>query len=72
MSQHTTAKGEIRRLRSNQKKLVAALETVFELLEDYAPQWYTQKHHDIAADALGSAKKHRSPSSARRGLKDAA
>jgi hypothetical protein len=55
MARHTTAN--------------MALQTLFELLEGYAPQWYTQEHHDIAADALANAKKRRSPSSVRHGLK---
>ncbi len=29
-----------------------ALEEVFELLEDYAPLWYTQEHHDRILSAL--------------------
>ena len=28
------------------------LEELFTLLEDYAPIWYTQKHHDRAVAAL--------------------
>jgi hypothetical protein len=30
----------------------AALEELFELLEDYAPVWYTEEHHDRAIKAL--------------------
>ncbi|HEY1895333.1 MAG TPA: hypothetical protein VGG62_03630 [Terracidiphilus sp.] len=30
------------------------LEEVFELLEDYAPLWYTEEHHDRILAALGS------------------
>jgi len=71
MSQNITANSDIRRLMDNQEKLVTAVHTLFELLEHYAPQWYTQKHHDIAADALASTKKRRSPSSVRHGLKHA-
>ena len=29
------------------------LEELFVLLEDYAPVWYTKKHHDRAMSALG-------------------
>ena len=31
----------------------AALRELFELLEDYAPSWYTEEHHNRAAAALG-------------------
>jgi hypothetical protein len=30
----------------------AVLEELFLLLEDYAPVWYTQEHHDRAVAAL--------------------
>ena len=30
-----------------------ALRELFELLEDYAPAWYTEEHHNRAAAALG-------------------
>ena len=36
----------------NQERLVHALTRLYELLEEYAPTWYTQKHHDIADGAL--------------------
>jgi hypothetical protein len=29
-----------------------ALKILFELLEDYAPVWYTEDHHNLAVDAL--------------------
>ena len=32
---------------------LAVLREVFELLEDYAPMWYTQELHNRAAAALG-------------------
>ncbi len=31
----------------------AALRELFELLEDYAPAWYTEELHNRAAAALG-------------------
>jgi hypothetical protein len=65
VTRQTTADSEIRRLREDREKLVTALQTLFALLEDYAPGWYTQKHHDIASDALASAKGSTSPSSVR-------
>ena len=33
----------------------AALEALFELLEEYAPMWYTEEHHNLAVDALGES-----------------
>ena len=33
----------------------AALEVLFELLEEYAPIWYTEEHHNLAVDALGES-----------------
>ena len=30
----------------------AVLEEVFELLEDYAPAWYTEEHHNRIVEAL--------------------
>ena len=33
------------------------LEELFELLEDYAPTWYTEEHHNRAVAALGKARK---------------
>ncbi len=29
------------------------LRELFQLLEDYSPMWYTEKHHSRAAAALG-------------------
>jgi hypothetical protein len=31
----------------------AVLRELYELLEDYAPAWYTEEHHQRAAGALG-------------------
>jgi len=33
----------------------AALERLFELLEEYAPVWYTEEHHNLAVDALAQS-----------------
>lgn len=43
---------EVRRLRQNQKKLNDALRLLFDLLEEYAPPWYTEEHRDQAITAL--------------------
>lgn len=45
---------ELARLRENQKKLVQALQRLFNLLERYAPSWYTEEHHDTASAALSA------------------
>ena len=34
-----------------------ALTELYELLEDYAPTWYTEQHHKKAASALRLTKK---------------
>jgi len=31
----------------------SVLRELFELLEDYAPTWYTEEHHNRLASALG-------------------
>jgi hypothetical protein len=58
---------ELARLRENQKRLVQALQRLFNLLERYAPSWYTEnlleryapswyteEHHDTASAALSA------------------
>jgi hypothetical protein len=45
---------ELARLRENQKKLMHALQRLFNLLERYAPSWYTEEHHDTASAALSA------------------
>ena len=52
MARRITASDELRKLRDNQKHLVAALQMAFDLLEDYAPLWYSQKHRDLLTTAL--------------------
>ena len=57
MKADTTRSGddrEIRQLQDNQKKLVATLQMLFDLLEEYAPRWYTQQHRDKAIAVLAS------------------
>jgi len=39
------------------KLLTDALTEVYELLEEYAPSWYTQEHHEKVEAALYSKKK---------------
>jgi hypothetical protein len=43
---------EVAELRDNQRELVNALKMLFELLEEYAPSWYTEEHHKQADAAL--------------------
>jgi hypothetical protein len=38
------------------QKLREALKMLYDLLEDYAPSWYTEEHHDRAEAALRSVK----------------
>ena len=49
-------KVELPRLRENRKKLNEALKTLFDLLEEYAPLWYTKEHHDQAKAAIACNK----------------
>ena len=39
-----------------QQPLSHALRLLYELLEEYAPSWYTQQHHEIAESALDRLK----------------
>ncbi len=43
---------EISELRDRQKELLQVVQMLFDLLEDYAPSWYTEEHHKRIADAL--------------------
>ena len=36
---------EVAELRDSQKQLLSALRLLFDLLEAYAPSWYTEEHH---------------------------
>lgn len=65
MARNNTANSGIRELRKNQEKLVGALQMLVDLLEDYAPRWYTREHHDLACEALASAKGSRARLSVR-------
>jgi hypothetical protein len=52
-------KGEVVRLRQEQKEILEALKMLFDLLEEYGPCWYTEEHHDRALFAL-AVSAHRS------------
>ena len=43
---------EIARLQEEQREALGALKMLFDLLEEYAPGWYTQEHHSKALSAL--------------------
>jgi len=43
---------------SERKRLAEALSELQDLLEEYAPSWYTEKHHRKAESALHPGKKH--------------
>lgn len=43
---------EVAELRENQRHLLSALQLLFDLLEAYAPSWYTEEHHKQALAAL--------------------
>jgi len=39
-----------------EERLAHALTLLYELLEEYAPSWYTQEHHRIAESVLNDVK----------------
>jgi hypothetical protein len=45
-------------IQSERKRLAEALSELQNLLEEYAPSWYTEKHHRKAESALHPKKKH--------------
>jgi len=48
---------EASEMRLQLRHLANALAEVYELLEDYAPTWYTSHHQERVESALRSAKK---------------
>lgn len=44
--------GFLRTAVKNEIRLYAALRSLFDLLENYGPIWYTRHHHDKAKTAL--------------------
>ena len=52
MARRITEGNELEKLRVNQEQLVVALQKAFDLLEDYAPVWYTRKYRDLLTTAL--------------------
>jgi hypothetical protein len=51
---------EVNEFVSNQEAPVAALQILFDLLEGYAPAWYTEEHHKMAFVALQRSKQQMS------------
>ena len=49
---------EVGKQNENEAELLAALEMLFELLEEYAPVWYTEEHHNKAVAALTCKRSH--------------
>jgi hypothetical protein len=47
-----SGKGEVLKLARKEKQLREALKTLFDLLEEYAPMWYTVEHREKARVAL--------------------
>jgi hypothetical protein len=45
----------------------SALKELFELLEEYAPMWYTEEHHKLAVGALGKSAEDATRSTATQG-----
>jgi hypothetical protein len=44
--------GRLRTAIETETRLFGALKSLFDLLEDYGPVWYTNHHHDRAKTAL--------------------
>jgi len=44
--------GLLRAAIDDENRLYAALKSLFDLLENYGPVWYTKHHHDKAKHAL--------------------
>lgn len=65
MARRISASDELTKLRDNQKHLVDALQMAFDLLEDYAPLWYTQECRDLLASTLARVEARESSSPAK-------
>lgn len=61
---HAKAKSDLLSLRrqtdykSERDRLIEALSDLHNLLEEYAPSWYTEEHHRKAASALQPGKEY--------------
>lgn len=54
MVRRTTGTYEIRNIAGRVEQLADALRLLFDLLESYAPIWYSERHHKIASAALAN------------------
>jgi hypothetical protein len=70
MRRHTTDNGEKGQSLEDQQRIVTAFQALFDLLENYAPAWYTQEHHDLACEALAIASGKISSSSVKHAVQD--
>jgi hypothetical protein len=52
---HEVLEDEIVRLREEQKQILDALQMLFDLLEQFAPCWYSEEQHERALAALAVA-----------------
>ncbi len=50
----TPPNAEVQRLEQKEKELREALQLLFDLLEQYAPGWYTEEYRESAQRALRS------------------
>jgi hypothetical protein len=50
---------ESNRSRQEQEEVLDALKMLFDLLEEYAPAWYTEEHHRQALSALEASAERR-------------
>ena len=66
----TRRKSQNEQATGDHQKTVTALRTLFDLLENYAPAWYTQEHHDLASEALKIESRRQSPSAVKPRLKE--
>jgi hypothetical protein len=44
--------GNVTYINGNRISVNAVLQELYELLEDYSPMWYTERHHNRASAAL--------------------
>ena len=52
---HEVLEDEIVRLREEQKQILDALQMLFDLLEQFAPCWYSEVQHEPSARCSGSS-----------------
>jgi hypothetical protein len=55
---YESSESEVIKVREEQKQILDALQMLFDLLEKFAPCWYTEEHHEQALAALALAGSH--------------